>query len=105
LDYLEYEQPKSDYQRVTEPWNKEPLMVRLRRIGGQIEAIENAIDSEAGCSAILHQVAGARGALGGLMDQLVEELVREQVSKPGLSQEQRDAGAADLIEAVRRYAR
>ncbi|WP_395015789.1 metal/formaldehyde-sensitive transcriptional repressor [Dongia sp.] len=105
MEYLDFEEPRSANQGITAPWNRESLLARIRRIGGQVTAIENAVYREAGCSAILHQVAGARGALAGLTDQLIEALVREQVSKPGLSQEQREAGAADLIAAVRRYAK
>ena len=83
--------------------NKDQLLARVRRISGQVAAIERAIDGEAGCSVILHQVAGVRGAVAGLMDQLIEDHVREHVAKPGLSQEQRQDGAEELIEAVRRY--
>ena len=39
--------------------NKDQLIARVRRIAGQMTAIEKAISDEAGCSAILHQVAGA----------------------------------------------
>jgi DNA-binding FrmR family transcriptional regulator len=85
--------------------NKDQLLARIRRIGGQVAAIEKAIASEAGCSVILHQVAGVRGAVAGLTEQLIEEHVREHVAKPGLSQEQRAEGAEELIEAVRRYSK
>ncbi|MGE7005650.1 metal-sensing transcriptional repressor [Sphingomonas sp. NPDC085925] len=46
--------------------NKDQLLARVRRIAGQVAAIEKAIASEAGCATILHQVAGVRGAVGGL---------------------------------------
>lgn len=83
--------------------NKDQLLARIRRISGQVAAIEKAISSEAGCSVILHQVAGVRGAVLGLMDQLVEDHVREHVAKPGLSDRQRAEGAEELVDAVRRY--
>jgi len=85
--------------------NKDRLLARVRRIAGQVAAIEKAIDSEAGCSAILHQVAGVRGAVNGLMDELIEDHVREHVAKPDLTHEARAAGAEELIAAVRRYAK
>ena len=84
---------------------KDRLLSRVRRIAGQVAAIEKAISEEAGCSAILHQVAGVRGAVGGLMDELVEEHVREHVAHPGLDAAARSAGADELIEAMRRYAK
>ncbi len=84
---------------------KDQLLARIRRIAGQVAAIERAIDGDAGCSAVLHQVAGARGAINGLMDELIEEHVREHVAHPGLAQAEREAGAEELIAAIRRYAK
>ncbi len=84
---------------------KDELLARVRRIAGQMSAIEKAIADEAGCSAILHQVAGARGAINGLMDELIEDHVREHVAHPDLSNKARAAGAEELIAAVRRYSR
>ncbi len=84
---------------------KEQLIARVRRIAGQMGAIEKAIEQDADCSAVLHQVAGARGAIAGLMDGLIEDHVREHVSKPGIKDAARTAAAEDLIAIVRRYTR
>jgi DNA-binding FrmR family transcriptional regulator len=83
--------------------NKDQLLARVRRIAGQIAAIEKAIAQEAGCSTVLHQVAGVRGAVLGLMDELIEDHVREHVAKPGLTDASRAEAADELIAAVRRY--
>ncbi len=48
--------------------NKQPLLARIRRIAGQVAAIEKALEDEADCAVVLHQVAGVRGAVLGLMD-------------------------------------
>ena len=85
--------------------SKDQLLARVRRIAGQVAAIEKAIASEAGCATVLHQVAGVRGAVGGLMDELLEDHVREHVARPDLSDDARSAGAEELIAAVRRYAK
>ncbi|AZI36712.1 hypothetical protein NT2_05_02930 [Caenibius tardaugens NBRC 16725] len=85
--------------------NKEQLLARVRRIAGQMAAIEKAIAGDAGCSAVLHQVAGARGAINGLMDELIEDHVREHVAHPDLDAAERTAGAEELIAAIRRYAK
>ena len=47
----------------------------MRRIRGQVEAIERALDGEAGCEHVMHLIAGARGALAGLMAEVVEDHV------------------------------
>ena len=71
----------------------------------QITAIETAIANDARCSAVLHQVAGVRGAVIGLMDELLEDHVREHVARPGLSDAARAEAADELITAIRRYAK
>ena len=84
--------------------NRDRLLARVRRIAGQVAAIERAIAADAGCATVLHQVASVRGAVHGLMDELVEDHVREHVASPGLSDAARAEGAEELIAALRRYA-
>jgi len=55
---------------------KKKLVARVRRIRGQVEAIERALDSEASCEEVLHLIAGMRGATAGLMAEVVEDHVR-----------------------------
>lgn len=85
--------------------NKEQLVARVRRIAGQMAAIEKAIDADVACATVLQQVAGARGAINGLMDELIEDHLREHVARPDLDDEERAAGAAELIAVIRRYAK
>lgn len=85
--------------------NKVSLLARVKRLAGQISAIEKAIAADAGCAVVLHQVAGVRGAVIGLMDELIEDHVQEHVAKPGLTDAERAAAAEELITAIRRYAK
>ena len=85
--------------------SKKKLVARVRRIAGQIAAIERAIDSEAGCSQILQQVAAARGAMGGLLEELVEDHLRHHVAHPDLSAADRQSGADELATIIRRYSK
>lgn len=55
---------------------KQKLLARVRRIKGQVEAIERALAGEAGCELVMHLIAAARGAMAGLMAEVVEEHVR-----------------------------
>jgi len=57
---------------------KKKLLARVRRVRGQVEAIERALDGEAGCEQVMHLIAGVRGAIAGLMAEVVED----QVSTP-----------------------
>lgn len=85
--------------------NKKKLVARVRRIAGQLAAVERAIESEAGCSQVLQQVAAARGAMGGLLEELIEDHLRHHVAHPDLSEADRQGGADELVAIIRRYSR
>lgn len=85
--------------------NKDALLARVRRISGQVAAIEKAITNETTCGEILHQVAGVRGAVGGLMDELLSDHIEQHLARPGLSDAARAEAADELIAAIRRYAK
>ena len=83
---------------------KQKLLARVRRLKGQVEAIERALEGEAGCEQVLHLIAGARGAMAGLMAEVVEDHVRTH-----LVNEEKHPGALDkdaveqLLDVVRSY--
>ena len=83
----------------------DPLLKRVRRIAGQVAAIERSIEGGEDCGAILHLIAATRGAINGLLDEVVEAHLREHVAAPGLSDAARAAAAAEVIEAIRRYSK
>jgi len=83
--------------------DKARLLTRVRRIGGQVQALERALESEQGCAQVLHQIAAIRGATGGLMTQVLEEHIREHVADPALSERLRKTGADELIAVLRAY--
>ncbi len=83
---------------------KTKLINRVRRLRGQIEAIERALDDEKDCSEVLHLVAAVRGATNGLMVELLEDHIRFHVVDPHHETDPDKAkGAADLIDVVRAY--
>ena len=55
---------------------KQKLLARVRRLKGQVDAIERALLGETGCEQVLHMISGARGAMAGLMAEVVEDHVR-----------------------------
>jgi DNA-binding FrmR family transcriptional regulator len=81
------------------------LLKRVQRIAGQVQAIERALSSGEDCTTTLHLVAATRGAINGLMDEIVEAHVREHVARADLSDKARAAGAEDLLTALRRYSK
>ena len=83
---------------------KAKLLVRVRRIRGQVDALERALESEQGCTAVLQQIAAVRGAINGLMAEVVEDHIQTHLAGDSAhrSDEQRQA-AEDLIDVVRTY--
>jgi DNA-binding FrmR family transcriptional regulator len=83
---------------------KAKLVLRIRRIKGQIAAIERALASDTDCSDLLQLIAAARGAMNGLMAELLEGHIRFHVLDPKQKITSRQALAADkLIDVVRSY--
>jgi DNA-binding FrmR family transcriptional regulator len=83
---------------------KEKLLMRVRRIRGQLEAIERTLGEEHECADVLQLVAGCRGALNGLMSELIEGHIRFHVLAPNGRKSAPQAEAAEeLIEVVRAY--
>lgn len=78
------------------------LLNRVRRVRGQIEALERAIADEQGCADVLHLIVAARGAMSGLMTEVIEDHIRLHVVDPTKDAE-RSRGAEELIEAVQAY--
>lgn len=85
--------------------DNDALLKRVRRIAGQVAAIERAIEGDHDCAKTLHLVAATRGALNGLLDEIVEAHLREHVAAPGLTDAERQKGAAEVIEAFHRYSK
>jgi DNA-binding FrmR family transcriptional regulator len=84
--------------------DKDKLQIRVRRIRGQVEAIERALDGDHECSDVLQLVAACRGALNGLMAELIEGHIWYHVLDPAKEKNSPQAEAAEeLIDIVRAY--
>lgn len=83
---------------------KTKLLARVRRIRGQIEALERALDGEKGCAEVLQQIAAVRGAINGLMAEVIEDHIHMHVANPAIATDaERTKGAEELIDVVRAY--
>jgi DNA-binding FrmR family transcriptional regulator len=84
--------------------DKAKMLSRVRRIKGQVEAIERALEGPSECEDILQLVASCRGALNGLMAELIEGHLRFHVLTPDRKTLPSQLEAADeLIAVVKRY--
>jgi len=83
---------------------KAKLVSRVRRIRGQVEALERALETEAGCAQTLQLIASVRGAINSLMAEIMEDHIRVHVVDPARERNSDRADAADeLIDVVRAY--
>ncbi|GGG14140.1 hypothetical protein GCM10010924_49120 [Rhizobium wenxiniae] len=84
--------------------DKKRATTRLRRIKGQVEALERAVDAGLECKLLLQQIAAMRGAAGGLMAEVIEIHLRETMAVPenrtsSVAEDQMD----DIMKILRAY--
>jgi DNA-binding FrmR family transcriptional regulator len=83
---------------------KTKLLNRLKRMRGQIEAMERAVDADNECATVLQQATACRGALDGFIAEVIEDHIREHMVDPKGGQDTPQALAAEeLIEVVHQY--
>ncbi len=83
---------------------KAKLLNRLRRIRGQLEAIERAVEADSECARILQQATSCRGALDGFIAEVIEDHIREHMIDPGAPRDDaRVRAAEELVEIVHAY--
>jgi len=84
--------------------DKKKMLHRVRRIRGQIEAVETAIEREAECSEILHTISACRGAINALMAEVLDGHIRFHVMDPDENPRSEKARATqELIDVLRSY--
>lgn len=81
---------------------KEKLIARVRRIKGQLEGVERALEAEVACAEVLRQLASVRGAMNGLTAEVMEDHLREHVLAAETDAE-RHQGGEEMIEVIRTY--
>ena len=83
---------------------KTKLLNRVRRIRGQVEAVERALEQETSCSDMLRTIASARGAINGLMAEVIEDYIRMRITEPLREPDaERALAAGELIDIVHSY--
>lgn len=84
--------------------DQEKLIQRVRRIRGQVEALERSIANEQDCSEVLQLITSARGAMNSLMAEVLEGHIRYHVVNPKeKASSERMKAAEELIAIVRSY--
>ncbi len=83
---------------------KTKLLNRLRRIRGQLEAIERAVESDGECARVLQQATSCRGAMDGFIAEVIEDHIREHMVDPDAPRDDpRVQAAEELVGIVHAY--
>lgn len=83
--------------------DKEKLIKRVRRLRGQTEAIEHALENEKECTDVLQLIAAVRGAVNGLMQEVLVDHIRTHMVNPKETPANQTKNAELLAEIVRSY--
>jgi FrmR/RcnR family transcriptional regulator, repressor of frmRAB operon len=85
---------------------KQKLLNRLKRLRGQIDALERAVEGDVECARVLQQATACRGALEGFIAEVIEDHIREHMIDPALpGNDPRVAAAEELVAILRAYLR
>lgn len=82
---------------------KKRVLARVRRLRGQCEALERALEAESDCGIVLHQLSAIRGAVSGLMTEVLESHVRGSFGHVPKSVSGRGEQVEELLGLVRSY--
>lgn len=85
---------------------KDKLILRIKRIRGQLNAAEKALQEEAECTELLHNLTACRAAMGSLIAELLEGHIHNHVLNPDrkINKEQL-AAANELVAVIKTYLR
>ena len=84
--------------------DKVKLLNRIKRIRGQLNAVENELERDAECSSVLQTLSACRGALNGLMSEIIEGHIRFHVVDPSKRPTSAQAKATqELLKVLRSY--
>lgn len=84
--------------------NKKRIISRIRRIKGQLEAVEKGLDEKKDCYSVLQTLSAARGGLNGLVGELIEDHIKEHVMKnPNNPKTKHDKSALELVKIMKTY--
>ena len=82
---------------------KQKLLSRIKRMAGQIDAVERSVSDGDECADILMLLAAIRGGVNSLMAEILEDHIRLHITHPNRTNETPEELTEDLISLVRAY--
>jgi FrmR/RcnR family transcriptional regulator, repressor of frmRAB operon len=84
---------------------KKRVLTRVRKVRGQLNALERALEEGADCAPVLQQLAAIRGAINGVMAGVLESHLREEFTHAAGSADTSPGSIDDVVTLVRTYLR
>jgi DNA-binding FrmR family transcriptional regulator len=85
---------------------QQKLLNRVRRLRGQVDAIERALEAEDSCTQVMRLLTAARGAMNGMMAEVVEDHIQMHMMAANRKPTREEIEAADeLVDVLRSYIR
>jgi DNA-binding FrmR family transcriptional regulator len=83
--------------------HKRKLIARVRRVRGQVDAVERALAEERGCEEVVRTIAAARGAINALAAEVLCDHLTEHLGAARARPAARADAAAELAQIIRRF--
>jgi len=82
--------------------NKDKILMRIKKIKGQLSGIEKAVEDETDCFKVLQQISASRGAIQSLMNELLNDHIKEHLGNH-VSEEQRTQEIENVTNLLKTY--
>ena len=92
---------KTDHHHEHIITNKSKLLARVKKLKGQLEGVEKALEQDKDCKQILLILSSVRGALGGLMAEVMESHVIEHMFGENKLTQKELGLAQELVESIK----
>lgn len=83
--------------------DKKKMLLRVRRIKGQIQSLERALEDDTACASILQQICAIRGATNGLMTELLEIHLKDTLVSGETSEQDRAEELVEISKILKSY--
>ena len=81
---------------------KSKIVSRVNRLKGQLDAFAKAIEAEDDCYQVMQLLASCRGALNGLMGDIIEQHIREHIVEAENKKVATEAGE-ELVDIMKSF--
>ncbi|MEB3766580.1 metal/formaldehyde-sensitive transcriptional repressor [Acinetobacter sp. MD2] len=86
-----------------QPEDKKKILIRVNRIKGQVQGIENALEAGVDCPLILQQICSIRGAINGLMNEMLEAHIKDTLVSGETNEAQRQNELNEISKILKSY--